>query len=132
MKTVAVLAIAALVVLTVALCATALFRWNRPPVFLRYHGTQPPLTLALLANSAEKDSVPHVVQAAKQYYAPSNDYWSEPVEVSERDTFWWVKFKIKERVVRRHGVELVQTAIPGGVCIQVEKADLSCRLVPAR
>ena len=119
-------------VLAVTICATGLVLWNRPPVFLRYHGTQPPLTLALLSTGSDKDSVPQIVKAAKQFYIPPSDYWPEPVNVSECDTFWWVKFKKKEKVIRLNFIEQIETERPGGVCIQVDKRDLSCKLVPAR
>jgi hypothetical protein len=119
-------------VLAVAIGAAGLSCRRRPPVLLHYHGSQPLLTVTLLPNSSEKDSVQHVVRAAKAFYAPPSDYWPEPVSVSEHDIFWWVGFKKKERVVRVQGVERIETEVPGCIGVQVDKADLSCKLDPGQ
>jgi len=134
MKTRVILAVVVIVVLG----GVGFWWWNRPsvpPMFLGYYGDQPPLVVALLVESSEENSVPRVVQAAKLFRAdnaPSDDYWPEPVHVSERDTFWWVKFEKKKKVFRERGVEVIQGELPGMVCIQVEKADMACRWVPTR
>ena len=96
----------------------------------RIHGTQPETKVSLLPESTTNDDVSSVVSAAKAFHQPSSEFWPEPVSISERDMFWWVKFKKKEQVVIRDGKEVVRVELTGGVCIQVEKSDFSCSFVP--
>jgi len=113
-------------------CLWHLWSYNRPAVFLRYYGSQPEMTVTFLPESTNSDSVKQVVQAAKEFFEPPQDYWPEPSNISERETFWWVKFSKKQEVVLMHGKEQITTQIPGVVCIQVEKSNLSCKIIPNR
>jgi hypothetical protein len=63
---------------------------------------------------------------------PTESYWPEPSSVTEYDDFWWVKFKEKPTLVIQEEKPVVKVSVPGVVCIRVEKAELSCSLVPAR
>lgn len=98
----------------------------------RYHGQQPDLKVSLLPDSDTSADVPKVIAVAKGFWKPTDKFWPEPSSISERQTFWWVKFAKKEKVVVRDGQEVVLHTLPGVVCIQVEKADLSCKIIPAR
>jgi hypothetical protein len=106
--------------------------WNRPPVFIRYVGYQPQMSIQLLPGNTAKDSVEQVVKAAQKFYNPSNDFWPKPVNVYENDSYWVVEFKSKKKIFLSHGQENVQEVKPDTIGIRVDKAELSCSILPAQ
>jgi len=117
----------------VFLIALALASCNsEPPSQPDVYGTQPQTTISLLEGSTAAEDVPKVVAAAKAFWKPTDDYWPEPSSVTERETFWWVKFKEKETVTVRNGRQVIKTSVPGVQCIQVEKRDWSCSFAGVR
>jgi len=115
------------------LCAVAIASCNsETPSPPKVYGSQPETTISLLENSTAAQDVPKVIAAAKAFWKPTDDYWPEPSSVTERETFWWVKFKEKETVTIRNGREVITTSVPGGQCIQVDKGDWSCSFAGVR
>lgn len=106
------------------------------PAKAKFVGTQPELRLVLLQgnvkSSTVESSVAKIVASAKLFWKPTEDFWPEPAEVIEHDSFWWVKFRNKDRIVVRNGEEMIEKMVPGLLCIRVEKADFQCSFVPVR
>ena len=124
---------ASLVLMLCALFVLLAGCWTCRPRYIGFGGSQPGLKISVLPGGAGEKNVADVIRRAKAFWPPPEDYWPEPVSVTEREMFWWVQFEIKPKVFRSFwGREEMQMVIPGGTCIQVEKADFSCRRVPNR
>lgn len=87
---------------------------------------EPELSIQLLPDSECAEDVEKVVQATRPLLNSPDKYWPKP-QVVERDTFWWVKYALKPVVT---GDGSIMLSDPGGVCIRVEKEDLSCSYEP--
>lgn len=109
---------------------------SKEPKFIGYYGTQPELQVTLLPSSESSADISKILDTANKFFNKSvtqkQDFWPEPSSITERKSSWWVKYKKKERVVILNGQEVIQSELPGGICIQVNKPDLSCEFVPVR
>jgi hypothetical protein len=97
-----------------------------------FAGQQPRMDVRLTADSAAAADVPQVIAAAKAFFRPSEEYWPEPSTVVERESYWWVQFPRNDKLIVQGGTEWIAGSIPNVACIRVEKADLSCSVVPNR
>ena len=104
--------------------------------FVGYYGEQPELRVRLLPGSESEAEVPKVIAAAKEFAKSRGigepGLWPGPSGICERESGWWVKFKRKDLRVLVDGQEVIETTLPGGICVQVGKGNLSCRLIPTR
>lgn len=135
-----------LVLAGVAVCAAilGLIGWlilrfdkdSREPQFVGYHGEQPKFEVVLLPESQNSAEVAKILGIAEDFFDESlggrEEFRREPTKIVERDTFWWIKYRRKQRIVVVDGQKLIQDELPSGISIQVNKSDLSCVFVPAR
>ena len=96
------------------------------------HGSQPETVVTALPGRKSPDIGP-VVDSAKKAVAPVGDrIWPEPSRVVERDAQWDVWFDYRKKLVEIDGEQRVRAQTPESVKIEVQKSDLSARLIPGR
>lgn len=96
------------------------------------HGSQPETVVTTLPDNETPDIRP-VVDSAKSAVAPVGDrIWPEPSRVVERDAQWDVWFDYRKKLVEIDGEQRVRAQMPESVKIEVQKPDLSARLIPGR
>ena len=96
------------------------------------YGSQPPTTITTLSKDKSVDVGP-VIDSAKRALAPSGDsLWPEPSQVVERRVTWTVWFEYRQKVVEVNGKRLISEQLPTGAMVEVQKSDLSARVIPGR
>lgn len=117
----------------VMLSGCSIFSNDDTYTVIGYHGEQPECTVRHLENSKSPDDIPEIIRIAKEFADLNDDYWQEPYAIAEFDDRWWVKFIRKDKLVERNGKQEVQSYLfTNVVCFQVNKSDLTCRLLPSR
>jgi hypothetical protein len=74
-----------------------------------------------------------VVTSAKNAVAAVGDrIWPEPSRMIERDAQWDVWFNYRQKRVEKDGLQSVRIQMPEALMVEVQKSDLSARLIPGR
>jgi hypothetical protein len=94
-------------------------------------GSQPPTIVERLPSTDTLDIAP-IVSFGKTAFASLHDIWPEPSRVTERETKWHVWFDHKQKLVETGGRQLLEMRLPASVMVEVEKSDLSARVIPGR
>lgn len=96
------------------------------------HGSQPETVVTALPGNKTPDVRP-VVDSAKNAIAPVGDkIWPESSRVVERDARWDVWFDYRRKLVEIDGEQRVRAQMPEALKVEVQKSDLSARLIPGR
>lgn len=95
-------------------------------------GSQPPTTITALTKGESVDMQP-VIESAKRAAAPLGEsVWPEPSRIVERETAWDVGFDYRPKLVEVDGKQVVRQQLPSVFKVEVQKSDLSARLIPGR
>ena len=92
-------------------------------------GSQPPTTITALTKGESVDMQP-VIESAKRAAAPLGESaWPEPSRIVERETAWDVWFEYRPKLVEVDGKQVVKQEKPATSKVEVQKSDLSARLI---
>lgn len=96
------------------------------------HGSQPATVVTALPGNQSPDTR-QVIESAKSAVAPLGDQiWPEPSRLVEGDTKWDVWFDFREKLVEIDGKQSIRMQAPEAAMVEVQKSDLSARLIPGR